>query len=147
MASEMRINFNRIPNCRQTIVHDLLLDHSPGDRDKILSGLRRIQRRHEIKSSQGPTFRPAFVPLYDDDQVENMLGIPDFEQAKSDLPAFVSIPTIHLDKPRPRTFPENSQHVKFLLQYHYRFGMHNDTIQKPDFGLASILDGIRSPCA
>ncbi|KAH7215674.1 hypothetical protein DER44DRAFT_856291 [Fusarium oxysporum] len=146
MASEVRINFDRIANCRQTIVHDLLLDHSPGDRDKILSRLRRIQRRHEIKSSQGPTFRPAFVPLYDDDQGENMLGIPDFEQAKSDLPAFVSIPTIHMDKPFPRTFPGNSHHVKFLLQYHYRFGVHNDTVQKPHFDLASILDGIRSPC-
>ncbi|KAH7224281.1 uncharacterized protein BKA55DRAFT_584383 [Fusarium redolens] len=129
-----------------TIVHDLLLDHSPVDRDKILSRLRRIQRRHEIKSSQGPTFRPAFVPLYDDDQVENMLGIPDFEQAKSDLPAFVSIPTIHLDKPRSRSFPENSHHVKSLLQYHYRFGIHNDTSQKSDFDLASILNGLRSPC-
>ncbi|KAK2668830.1 Six-bladed beta-propeller, TolB-like [Fusarium oxysporum f. sp. vasinfectum] len=129
-----------------TIVHDLLLDQIPGDRDKILSRLRRIQRRHEIKSSQGPPFRPAFVPLYDDDQVENMLGIPDFEQAKSDLPAFVSIPTIQLDKPRPRTFPEISHHVKFLLQYHYRFGMHNGTVQKPHFDLASILVGIRSPC-
>lgn len=146
MASEVRINFDRIANCRQTIVHDLLLDHIFGDRDKILSRLRRIQRRHEIKSSHGPPFRPAFVPLYDDDQVENMLGVPDFEQAKSDLPAFVSIPTIHLDKPRPRTFPENSQHVKFLLQYHYRVGMHNGTVQKPHFDLASIPDGIRSPC-
>ncbi|KAH7200949.1 hypothetical protein BKA60DRAFT_601118 [Fusarium oxysporum] len=146
MASEVRINFDRIANCRQTIVHDLLLDHIPGDRDKILSRLRRIQRRHEIKSSQGPPFRPAFVPLYDDDQVENMLGIPDFEQAKSDLPAFVSIPTIQLDKPRPRTFPEMSHHVKFLLQYYYRVGMHNGTVQKPHFDLASILDGIRSPC-
>ncbi|KAF5258766.1 hypothetical protein FOXYS1_10655 [Fusarium oxysporum] len=129
-----------------TIVHDLLLDHIPGDRDKILSRLRRIQRRHEIKSSQGPPFRPDFVPLYDDDQVENMLGIPDFEQAKSDLPAFVSISTIQLDKPRPRTFPEMSHHVKFLLQYYYRVGMHNGTVQKPHFGLALILDGIRSPC-
>ncbi|EGU76086.1 hypothetical protein FOXB_13383 [Fusarium oxysporum f. sp. conglutinans Fo5176] len=146
MASEVRINFDRIANCRQTIVHDLLLDHIPDDRDKILSRLRRIKRRHEIKSSQGPPFRPAFVPLYDDDQVENMLGIPDFEQAKSDLPTFVSIPTIHLDKPRPRTFPKISHHVKFLLQYHYRFGMHNGTVQKPHFDLASILDGIRSPC-
>ncbi|QKD62449.2 uncharacterized protein FOBCDRAFT_254400 [Fusarium oxysporum Fo47] len=126
--------------------HDLLLDHIPGDRDKILSRLRRIQRRHETKSSQGPPFRPAFVPLYDDDQVENMLGIPDFEQAKSDLPTFVSIPTIQLDKPRPRTFPEMSHHVKFLLQYYHRVGMHNGTVQKLHFDLALILDGIRSPC-
>ncbi|WKT53381.1 SMP-30/Gluconolactonase/LRE-like region [Fusarium oxysporum f. sp. vasinfectum] len=125
-----------------TIVHDLLLDHIPGDRDKILSRLRRIQRRHEIKSSQRPPFRPAFVPLYDDDQVDNMLGIPDFEQAKSDLPAFVSIPTIQLDKPRPRTFPEISHHVKFLLQYHYRFGMHNGTVGEHVLGVDS-MDMIR----
>ncbi|KAF5556588.1 Mg2+ transporter like zinc transport [Fusarium mexicanum] len=67
------------------MVHDLLLDYSPSDRDKILIRLRRVQRRQEIKSPQGPNLRPVFVPLYDEDQ-------------------------------------------------------------KPDFGLASILDGVRSPC-
>ncbi|KAH7148002.1 hypothetical protein DER46DRAFT_666463 [Fusarium sp. MPI-SDFR-AT-0072] len=146
MASEIQIPLERIADCPQTIVHDLLLDYSPSDRNKILSRLRSIQIRQEIKSSQGPTLRPAFVPLYDEDQVENMLGIPELEQAKSHLPAFISIPTIHWDKPRPQTFPENSHHVKSLLQYHYRFEMHNDTVQKPDFDLDSILDGIRSPC-
>ncbi|KAF5962323.1 Mg2+ transporter protein CorA-like/zinc transport protein ZntB [Fusarium bulbicola] len=127
------------------MVHDLLLDYSPIDRDKILSRLRRVQRRQEIKSPQGPNLRPLFVPLYDEDQVENMLGIPHLEQAKSDLPAFVSIPRIDLAKLRRLRFSENTYHVKSLLQYHYKFGIHNDSIQKPDLGLASILDGVRSP--
>ncbi|KAF4499987.1 hypothetical protein FAGAP_3819 [Fusarium agapanthi] len=118
----------------------------PVDRGKILSRLRIVQRRQEMKSTQGPNFRPVFVPLYDEDQVENMLGIPDLEQAKSDLPAFVSIPTIDLVKLCSLTFPENSHHVKSLLQYHYKFGIHNNTVQKPAFELASILDGVRSPC-
>ncbi|KAF5620819.1 Mg2+ transporter like zinc transport [Fusarium sp. NRRL 52700] len=103
----------------EDMVHDLLLDHSPIERDKILSRLRRLQRRQEIKSSQ--------------------------EQAKSDLPAFVSIPRIDLAKLRGIRFPENSYHVKSLLQYHYKFGIHNDTVQRPDFDLASILGGVRSP--
>ncbi|KAF5610684.1 uncharacterized protein FSUBG_2945 [Fusarium subglutinans] len=105
-----------------------------------------VQRRQEIKSPQGPNLRTVFVPLYDEDQAENMLGIPHLEQAKSDLPAFVSIPTIDLAKLRRLRFSENTYHVKSLLQYHYKFGIHNDSIQKPDFGLASILDGVRSPC-
>ncbi|KAF5695712.1 mg2+ transporter zinc transport [Fusarium globosum] len=99
-------------------IHDLLLDHKPNDRDKILSKLRRVPRRQEIKSSQRPSLRPVFVTLDDEDQTENLLGIPDLEEAKCDLPAFVSIPTIHFHTPYSQSVPENSYHVKSLLQYH-----------------------------
>ncbi|KAF4443063.1 Mg2+ transporter -like Zinc transport [Fusarium acutatum] len=128
------------------IVHDLLLDHSSGDRNKILSRLQRIQRRQEIKTSDDPTFRPAFVSLYGDDRVEDILGIPDFEQAKSNLPAFSSIPTIHSDEPSPRICAKTLPLAKSLLQYHYRLGTRNNTFERPDPYFASMLDGIRAPC-
>ncbi|CCT76091.1 uncharacterized protein FFUJ_11411 [Fusarium fujikuroi IMI 58289] len=124
-------------------IHDLL-DHKPNDRGKILSRLRTVPRRHETKSSQGPSLRPVFVALYDEYQTENLIGIPDLEQDKCDLPAFVSIPTIHFHTLDSQSFPENPYHVKSLLQYHYRFRMHNKTDQKSEFDHSSILDGIRS---
>lgn len=86
------------------------------------------------------------MTLYDEDQTENLLGIADLEQARRDLSAFVSIPTIHFHTLDSQSFPENSYHVRSLLQYHYRSGMHNKTVQKSEFDLSSILDGIRSPC-
>ncbi|KAF5586655.1 hypothetical protein FPANT_7189 [Fusarium pseudoanthophilum] len=117
-----------------------------GDRNRILSKLQRVQRRQEIKTSGDPTFRPAFVSLYGDDQVEDILGMSDFEQAKSDLPTFVLIPTIHSDEPFSRIFDKNLQPAKSLLQYHYRFGALDSTFERFDPYFAPILDDMRAPC-
>ncbi|KAF5578918.1 Mg2+ transporter like zinc transport [Fusarium pseudocircinatum] len=140
------MDLNIVQQDKLNIAHDLLLDYSSGDRNKILSRLQRIQRQQEIKFSDDSTFRPAFVSLYGEDQVEDRLGINDFEQAKSDLPAFVSIPTIHSDEPFSRLFDETLQPAKSLLQYHYRLGTLNDTFERSDSYFAPILDDMRAPC-
>ncbi|KAF5561679.1 Mg2+ transporter like zinc transport [Fusarium napiforme] len=100
----------------------------------------------EMKTSGDPTFRPAFVSLYGDDQVEDILGMSDFEQAKSDLPAFVLIPTIHSDEPFSRIFDKNLQPAKSLLQYHYRLGALDNTFERFDPYFAPIHDDMRAPC-
>lgn len=108
------------------ITHDLLLHYPETERNKISAGLRRFQRRHEIKGFHGPSFDPRFVSLYSSDQHEAGLGFlaePQEEISASDLPAFVSMPTVQFGRPaRMPNAPQNAHRPKSLLQYHYRFG-------------------------
>lgn len=110
----------------QEITHDLLLRYPETERKEISAGLRRFQRRHEIKGFHGPSFDPRFVSLHSSDQHEAGLGFlaePQEEMSASDLPAFVSMPTVHFGRPGPMSnVPQNAHRPKSLLQYHYRFG-------------------------
>ncbi|KAG5803672.1 hypothetical protein H9Q74_012050 [Fusarium xylarioides] len=127
-----------------TIVHDLLSDYGSDERNKILSKLRKLQRRNEVMGSHGPNFRPAFTALYGTDKHDTTRGSVE-PHRPIDLPAFVSIPTIHFHESSRGSFPKRSHRAKSLLQYYYRHGISDDADLESPFDPSTIFSGPRIP--
>ncbi|KAI0187680.1 hypothetical protein EV127DRAFT_435722 [Xylaria flabelliformis] len=109
------------------IVEQTLRTWDNEERRRIMTALRTLKHRHELRGMNGPNFRPGLFPLFGDELHENLLHCLEQTEVDSNQPLLVVIPTLHARAPgfRPHQKSKNEDwtgiHIsKSLLEYHYR---------------------------
>ena len=129
----------------QTIVEGLLWQHDKTERNEIIFGLKKFQRQHEIRGVRGPSFRPAFVSLLEEDWHYNLLDCHRQAGLNPKLPAFLSMPELNMgylgDIQGNKQSSTAAHCVKSLLEYHYRY----NTDLAGEFARASVESSFVSP--
>ncbi|KAI1112896.1 cora-like Mg2+ transporter protein-domain-containing protein [Nemania sp. NC0429] len=117
------------------IVKETLRTREAEEQSRIMTALRTLKRRKELRGTNGPNFRPGLFPFFEDEWHENLLHSPEQVEANDFQPMFMSIPTLHVGMPWPRSFRKSQSgkgnmlySTKTLLEYHYRFNRDLDGV-------------------
>jgi hypothetical protein len=125
------------------MIEELLQQHAKSDRARIINALKKFQRRHEINGVGGASFRPGFVSLLDVDWREDLFNCTGQSQLESKLPAFLCLPTLHIDNLElvqgGNKHPASVHSLKSLLDYHYRYNKEVACESGNAFGADSFI--------